>query len=1434
MRPVPALLLLAALLPAADERGTADTGHGNEAEDADTIAGPVLGRELADSLGAIPIRFTMPDAGEATLALYDQHGRLVRTCAQLVPLPAGEHTFRWDGLDQWGNQLPAGTKVTAKLFHSPGLKALYEFSVAEPTPERPWPGTTGGDRPLAGGWLGDHSAPELVLGLKDRVILACGMAEYGSAIIAVDRDGRKIWGTDGVMGWTGPKEMAGDDRDVYLAHDRQLWRMDPATGRRTGLPAAPAKIQRMAVSGTHLLALYQDEDGRVPAIRGAAGQRSISPGTSLPVQPDSPAPTEFSLSRHGAFTQVFTGPGWHRDVGTSMVAAPWGAFVVLTSDRPMEVGSLLLERLPGAARWDVHALAEGLAFDPTSHLPDAEVSDLMPEGWQPFGSAAQERAMTLVAGPGPGVKTRALLVRALRPDGAGGEWKPGLRMARLQARRLAIAAPTGKVILPGSATPVGGRAAPPGAAAWDARVPEALGADRPGDVIIDYGAAQTFRAVAFLNLVNADALIQAWTGEGTPDAAVDAGWSDLGRLRGGSDKRQGSLAAPRYANERWLSLDKPVSARAIRVRATAGWEKSRFGGPDGGADPRRIACDEVLLVRTLDHLPEDDAEPKPMIAAWPRAGGPPATAAAHLAIEAMAGLPDGGVLAAGGGALHLGRPGPDGWRWSRFGGESFARPRALAVTGDAIAVTDSERGLVLLDRQGGAPRVVSSGVGRPTGAWDARRVHVPTGVGFGPDGSVWVAERAFSPKRVVRFARDGKVLGEFFGPPMYGGGGYLHPDLKRFFYKGVMHAVDFAAGTSRLTALYETLRSQEGMAPEQGSFSFTGIEAPRVRDGRTYLIGGGGQVSIGILVDGVLRPAAVVGTAQNSPFLLTKDVWKAHWARQDLAGKVFAWSDRNGDGQFQIPEVELAPSSTLPGDAARGITGGSLAPDWAIWGRDWRLPVAEWTAGGAPVYRLAGAHVLAAVADAPEYRGAMSIGGPRSAKPGLGWATTFTKDGLRLREGQPYLLKPDGTWLGQGPLPKATDWQPPIAGGIMNQPLGFVGSAPVEGPVGDVAVMNGNNGHWYAVALPDAVVVGAFFTGADGQFGAQVPAVRGADVTRYKQHWETFFGHFLRADDGRHYVVAGKGWHGIHRITGLESIRTSTVPVEVPAASMPVNAALRAAQARRQDVSKRPPGPRELGVPAVADRAPRFRVDGRLADWGGPGKLEPMANVDGPYALAAARSDNGLVIALAGKGSTGHAGGPLERAASNGFGIEISLRTEARNRAAGIAQGDRRLILTPLPGDRWRAVRIDYWDPAVPPAQSRQLRSPWGDLQISRLVEVDAKTYTVGFELGQLDLESIEAAPATPEGPDELRVGGANDGDDLAKWSFEVELTWAALGLPGKPGALRADVAVLEADAAGTRTVNRVPWAEPVLPASGDTVYDLRPRPGSWGVWHLP
>lgn len=53
------------------------------------------------------LRFTLPAGGDATLALYDVSGRLVRSLAS-GEREAGEHAVRWDGRDVAGRPVPAG------------------------------------------------------------------------------------------------------------------------------------------------------------------------------------------------------------------------------------------------------------------------------------------------------------------------------------------------------------------------------------------------------------------------------------------------------------------------------------------------------------------------------------------------------------------------------------------------------------------------------------------------------------------------------------------------------------------------------------------------------------------------------------------------------------------------------------------------------------------------------------------------------------------------------------------------------------------------------------------------------------------------------------------------------------------------------------------------------------------------------------------------------------------------------------------------------------------------------------------------------------------------------------------------------------------------------------------------------------------------------
>ncbi len=94
---------------------------------------------LPGTQGAVRVPFVMPIDGKASVGLYTQGGQLVRILAQGLALRQGEHVALWDGLDLWGNLLPAGTELQVKIITGPGLRVVYEFCVGrgDTPPEHP-------------------------------------------------------------------------------------------------------------------------------------------------------------------------------------------------------------------------------------------------------------------------------------------------------------------------------------------------------------------------------------------------------------------------------------------------------------------------------------------------------------------------------------------------------------------------------------------------------------------------------------------------------------------------------------------------------------------------------------------------------------------------------------------------------------------------------------------------------------------------------------------------------------------------------------------------------------------------------------------------------------------------------------------------------------------------------------------------------------------------------------------------------------------------------------------------------------------------------------------------------------------------------------------------------------------------------------------------
>ncbi len=137
----------------------------------------------------LPLEFSykLPEDTECTIQLFNEKNENVRI---LVPQQArlgGRNIERWDGCDDTGNLLPAGTYTWRGIYHAP-VKADYRFSVHN-SGQPPYPTVDG-----KGGWGGDHGAPEAACAFDGGVLLAWDGSEFGWGVIRTDFDGKKQWG----------------------------------------------------------------------------------------------------------------------------------------------------------------------------------------------------------------------------------------------------------------------------------------------------------------------------------------------------------------------------------------------------------------------------------------------------------------------------------------------------------------------------------------------------------------------------------------------------------------------------------------------------------------------------------------------------------------------------------------------------------------------------------------------------------------------------------------------------------------------------------------------------------------------------------------------------------------------------------------------------------------------------------------------------------------------------------------------------------------------------------------------------------------------------------------------------------------------------------------------------------------------------------------
>lgn len=1443
-------------------------------------------------LGAIRLPVELAESGVASFGLYTPEGQLVRILGQAVRMNAGQHRIYWDGLDLFGNIVPADTELLFKTITNPGLKAYYEFTVGHAQPHQPWGGAVAGEGldQVYGGWLGDHSTPNAAAAIGDYVVLGCLLAEHGDNVILVDREGNKIWG-EKIAGWTGPAELDADGTHAYalIRGNRRIVRFDPLIvdnrerrNTRVNISSGGNDIIAMAAHAgrVHYAALNQEarvNHFRRPrlSINNAEAEPQVL-GTTPPIQ-------HYTISPQAAFNQTFSGSG-NPQAGINMIRRGDSAFAVIPFNDPVQFGGLIISRIPEAENIQVYALKEGVTYNQMQHSPlsgggsGGDMDDLLGGGgmggmlddmdfsefdpnWELIGEAEPSGLMNFVSVAEGYVNTAAVYFRAVLRRDVAGDARVRLNAARVVAEPFkALDNPARVEVLTGGVEVRStGTATRP---AWNLRTRHNVSSADPVKIVFDYGRDVDFDGIVFLNPVNDSIIVEKYKGDAVADwkNLSEDDWQEVGHVRGSSSSYLRSMSSSMDDRTHLLSVGRPLRARALRFTVRSGYKTGRWAGSGRGGEgrdnPRRVECEQIVLLQ-LNNFHE-----VPAAFRFVTVDGASGETISELEgndfdIQEMRFAPDGKLFAVISNRLHRAQISEAGFRSLPISDFVFDNPSSMAVSADTIAVGDRGRNAVFLFDHNGRPLSTIGGSERVRlpGAWQPDQVANPQGLAIDSAGKVWVAEQQFAPKRVVRFSRDGTAEKEFFGPPKYGGGGSLDPNLQSFYYRSMEFYLDFEAGTSRLKAKNDAIHWANEMTPtlERGSFDFTGVDTPIYHNGRRYIVGGSAGGTVITIKDDdsdVWRPAAVIGPAHNSIFL-EKSVWRDHFAGMNLMDHYFIWCDHNDDGMYQIDEVELFTKEQweAKGGEGRPPTRGTFGPGLSLVGRYFRTEPYDFTPGGVPLYRFEDFENFSYDQLAPHYRANYTLGGSTSAKPYYGGHRHVMSDGSVIKEAQPYVIQPDGTIKGGPVTTQPSDYLPPINGSVINQFWRFAGGTVSQSPVGEVVAINSNNGYWYLWGAELGMVIGTFFDGSEGGWNSGLRAVRGTDVTGRKHDWEGWGAYFVRADNGNCYAVAGKGFHGISRIEGVDDFQINTARLRVPEAAMPYNARLREVLKERADARGYAMGRdsrKQCWPEHIRRRNMRFQLDGEIEEWGNRADMHRMGGEDSRLVFDVASDDEHLLVAFSGQSRVINHGDDWRNMHNSGFAFEIALRTDGRNRSRDPSNGDIRIIFSKIDG-AWTGVLYDY----SPGKQGEALRlnSRYATVNISDVRKLTAEQCrvvvledTLGVDITDIDgsddwLETEPSLDAAMNlglpGSTPARRDQPSAPEGYQDWTAEVAIPWATLGVSG-PGSMRIDVGVHDGPDEEGKPGRTYYWSNRATATLGDEALSALINPAAWGYMGRP
>ncbi|MFW5857816.1 MAG: hypothetical protein ACOCX4_08060, partial [Planctomycetota bacterium] len=1123
------------------------------------------------------IPYTMPLEGAITLAVDNAEGKRVRNVIARVDRKPGEGREHWDLKDEHGFFVPPGT-YKYKAIAAPPIELRYQMT-PYPNVNVHAPGNSAwqNGHSGSGGWLADHSATQAVCAVGDRVFLGAPCAESGVALIECDLEGRKQWGHHNFTAWTGPSFLASDEEYVYVGAPgskhtvESIWRVHLETKETEVFREINSTHQRirgmrgMAADDKHVYLSI-----RAPSswLRNAASGEDVDIVNCLPKYPakeegsDRYAP-DIRVDFMRMFRLTGTPPGQREGLtylhSTSMPAPR--QHILLAFKRKVPLGSLVFP-------WpDDKSLRISFSYlkDDAAYPPDA----FKENQWTTFfKSRGKDRIRYWDVIPAPeGVETRALRISfdrgdaamdelnaalddmetedtGLSLDGGGGmgpkqdPWEARLEGLKILRRRY-------ETLLPGAQVRVnGGQVNTDGE--WYARRDAPVSLSEPGIYVLQWDDPQEVRGLAIKEVDGKRTLIDVYEGtDSNIDIDAENGWRQVGVYR--QNRRYYYQPDPNRNHEArymdgYVDFGETVKTRAVRLRIVEQWTsrpegragcygmRADRGGMD--LDPTRCRVFGVAPVRYLGGETPIDPMIYERIEVYDRN-------TRKLLSEVGVDRPDELALSPDG-ALHV-----------------ASRDRVLRVdleSGDHAVVTDDpewvkslafdkagnlyvfdsgaeRRNIRVYTPDGAFQRTIGTPGGYEVGPWDPTRFTVDARHEVQMDiddrDQIWVVEKHNAGKRISRWSTAGEWQKDFFGNTAYGGDGCLDPWDKTRLFLGygnatLEFALDWETGATRIKNLLWLGNSEGGEVPI------------RIED-RTYLVTrpmfGTHAAGIVYLYEGDrLRRVAAVGAGDGFPVLSTKAI-RDKLGKLSLSDVRFIWTDRNGDGDPQVDEVDFEKRKF------KGV-------HWfdhtlSIQAGRFRFECTGFLDNGAPTY---------------EFREMRGMPDDPGRKLPTGEYVFFRG---RNYKGEPanvaYSEAGDEVWSyrTEGYGVHALNRAKPYFPAQVVAEFDIIGSAEVhEGGLGTIFLTNTNFGTWH-IWTSDGLLAGRAFQDlrVRGRKSWSMPEhERGLDLTNVNPGQEHFNGYFCKSHaDNRYFLVAGHNHASVVEIVGLDKFQRLTGELTVAA-----------------------------------------------------------------------------------------------------------------------------------------------------------------------------------------------------------------------------------------------------------------------------------------------